>query len=502
MKTSSSYGQILKSTSIMGGAASITFLLGILRTKFAALLIGTSGVGLMTGFTAVQSLISTIAGLGIQSSAVREIALAVGKGDQQAIGRTVLMLRRFSWLTGLVGMLIMIAFSPLFSRLTFNSNAYTLDIAALGIVILLVNLAGSQLALLQGMRRIGDMARANIGSAVFGTLSAVCFYYWLGLRGIVPALVSIAAIQLTTAWYFTRTIPVPSVTLTWRETFREANDMMKLGIVFMWSGLMVSAVSYFTITLITQQIDLDAVGLYSAAFLLSGMSVNFVLGAMGADYYPRLTSVAQDKKAMNCLVNEQTEVGLLLALPGLLATLALAPWILQIFYSREFLGAVELLQWFVLGCLGRVISWPLGFVILALGKGRLFLVTETSANLAHLALITLGLKWFGIEGVAIAFFVLYLGYIAAVYFVCRHLTGFSWSAGCRRIALYSLPVSIIMFIACRNLSAWSAALIGIAATVAVGVFCVRELVRRLGSGHRVVRLIGAVPGFKLIFNFL
>jgi PST family polysaccharide transporter len=64
---------------------------------------------------------------------------------------------------------------------------------------------------------------------------------------------------------------------------------------------------------------------------------------MGADYYPRLTGVAHDHAAVNRLVNEQTEIGLLLAVPGLLATLALAPWIIRLFYTSEFLPAVELL---------------------------------------------------------------------------------------------------------------------------------------------------------------
>ena len=80
---------------------------------------------------------------------------------------------------------------------------------------------------------------------------------------------------------------------------------------------------------------------------------------------------------MNRLVNEQTEIGLLIALLGLLATVVLAPWIVHIFYTKEFLHAVELIRWFILGCLGRVISWPLGFLMLALGKGKWYLITET-----------------------------------------------------------------------------------------------------------------------------
>ena len=500
MTAKSSYAQILKASSIMGGAAGINLLLGMLRVKFAAVFIGTTGVGLISSFGALQGLIGTLAGLGIQSSAVREIAAAVGKGDEQAVGRAVLALRRVCWLTGLVGMAAMMLLAPLLNQLTFGHRDYTLDIAALGVIILFGNLSGGQMALIQGMRRIGDMARANIYGAAAGTVAAIGFYAALGLRGIIPTLLAVSAIQLALSFHFARRVPVPKVALTWRQTFAEASGMVRLGLVMMWNGLMGSAVAYLTVTLITQHEGTQAVGLYSAAFALSGMFVNFVLGAMGADYYPRLTGVASDKPAMVRMVNEQTEIGLLLALPGLLATLALAPWILQIFYTREFLGAVELLQWFILGCMGRVISWPLGYDMLALGKGRWFLLTETSFNLVHLGLIALGLQLFGMEGVAIAFFVMYLSYNLAVYLVCHHLIGFEWSTECSRIAFSSLFMLGVILVACRFLPLWPATFIGILMTLVVGVICFRELLCRVGADHSAARAIRKIPGLKCLVS--
>lgn len=494
----SSYGQILKSSSIMGGAAGINLLLGMVRTKFAAVLIGTTGLGLLASFTALQGIIGAIAGVGIQSSGVREIAAAIGQGDEQAIGRAVLTLRRICWLTGLTGMSAMIALSPWLSQLTFGSDAYTQDIAALGIVILFGNLSEGQLALIQGMRRIGDMARAYVYGAVFATLAAIGFYFWLGLRGIVPALVSIAALQLVLSWRFARRVPVPRVSLGWRQTFREASGMVRLGLVLMVTSLMGSAVSYLTVTLITQKVGVQAVGLYSAAFALSGMFVNFVLGAMGADYYPRLTGVAHDKAAINRLVNEQTEIGLLLAIPGLLATMVLAPWIVRLFYTNEFLPAVGLLQWFILGCLGRVISWPLGFVMLALNKGGWFLSTEISFNVLHVALIAVGLHQFGTEGVAIAFFVMYLGYILAVHGVICHLIGFKWTPACIGLCLLSMTALGATFIGGRLLPIWPATLLGLALAILVGIHCIQGLTTRVGSEHRIVRAIATLPGGKFL----
>jgi PST family polysaccharide transporter len=326
----------------------------------------------------------------------------------------------------------------------------------------------------------------------------VGFYAALGLRGIVPALVAVAAIQLGFSWRYARRVPVSQVALGWRQVFAEAGSMVRLGLVFMWSALLATGVTYFTVVLITQQHGLPAAGIYSAAFALSGVFVSFVLQAMAADYYPRLTAAGNDSPEMVRLVNEQTEIGMLLAMPGLLATMALAPWVIQLFYTSEFLGAVQLLHWFILGCVGRVISWPLSYVMLALGQGRWFLFTETTFNLLHVVLITLGLYFFGIEGVAIAFFVLYLGYIGATYLVSRHLIGFRWSAACTRLALLALPPIVTTFIAVRWLPLWPATVVGCLITVVVSVHALRSLAQRIGHEHRIFKTLGKVPGAKAL----
>ena len=485
----------------MGGAAGVNLLLGMFRVKFAAVLIGTAGVGLLASFTAVQGFFGTMAGLGIQSSAVRDVAAAVSRGDNEAIGRAVVTLRRICWITGLAGLLVMVAFSSIISLATFGSDKYALDVAAIGVAILFGNLSGGQMALLQGVRPIGDLARANVVAAAFATFLTIGLYAALGVRGIVPAIVCIAATQLAVSWYFARRSPIPVVSISWRQTLHEADGMVRLGLVFMWNGLLVSAVTYFTVTLISQQIGLEAVGLYSAAFALSGILVNFVLNAMGADYFPRLTGVAHGKGGVNRLVNEQTEIGLLLALPGLIGTLALAPWLIRIFYTGEFLPAVELLQWFILGCLGRVISWPLGFVMLALGKGRWFFLTETAGNVTHILLIAAGLAVWGLPGVATAFFVLYIGYTIAVLAVARHLTGFKWSPNCVRLGAFALAFLAIVFIASKQLSLWPATVAGALAATAVGLYSLRGLVQRIGAEHRLTKAALSVPIIKNICGY-
>ena len=104
----------------------------------------------------------------------------------------------------------------------------------------------------------------------------------------------------------------------------------------MASALMGAAIAYIVRVVVVRYPGYGAAGLYQSATALSGVYSGFILTSMGADFLPRVASVADDDVQCNRLVNEQAEVGLLLAFPGICATLALAPLIIPLLYSAEF----------------------------------------------------------------------------------------------------------------------------------------------------------------------
>lgn len=472
----------------------------MIRTKFVAILIGPVGIGLVGTFQAVQTLVSTFSGFGIQSSAVRDVSASLAEGDERRVGESVLTIRRMALLTGFFGAALMVILAVPASRLTFGTDEFAPELAMLGGVIMAGHIQGGQMALIQGMRRISDLARLNVYSAVSGTVVAVAIYAGWGMSGIVPALLSLAFIGLFWSWFFARRISVPEVSMSWRESFIAAGGMVRLGLAFMWSGLLLAGVAYATRALITQELSLAAVGIFMAAFTLSGLFVNFILQAMAADYYPRLTAVAEDHDGVNRLVNEQTEIGILLAVPGLLVMLSLAPWVIRIFYTSEFLPAAELLQWFILGCFGRVITWPMGFIMLALGKGGWFAATETLMNAIHILMIWAGLLVIGLEGVAIAFFGLYVVYAFVVFIVAQRLTAFSWSKGVQKLLLGTLPVVVIVFLIGRTLPVTFATAIGVLVSALASVVCMRELVSRIGIDNPIIQALFRIPGMHRVLG--
>jgi PST family polysaccharide transporter len=199
------------------------------------------------------------------------------------------------------------------------------------------------------------------------------------------------------------------------------------------------------------------------------------------------------------LVNEQTEVGVLLALPGLLATLVFSPWVIRIFYTSKFLPAADLLPWFVLGVCGRVISWPIAFIQLAKGASRMFAVTETASSLLYMALIWLGLRWLGLRGVAIAFVLLYASYTGAMLWVAAHLSGFRWSKSASRLLATTGGLVAAAYAALVLLPPAAAAMAGAVLVAAGGIYSTRQLTARLGRGHRISIIVSSLP---LVGQFL
>jgi len=488
-----SYRDILKSTSVIGGASLIKILVAAVRTKFIAVLIGPTGVGLLGTYSQILLLVGEISDMGLEGSGVRQIAEAVGTGDKERIARSVLTLRRMFWLTGGLGMTVLIVLCIPISWITFDSSAYALPIAFLSIIILINAIESGQGCILQGTRRINDIAKRNIISSVNGALISIpCFYFW-GQKGIVPSLILYAIASLTTSWWFARRVSIKSVELSWSESRNEAMQLLKLGISFMGAGLAASLTGYLIRIILIRQFGFNDVGLYHAAYGLSGIVVGFVLNAMGTDYFPRLTAVSGDDSKVRRMINEQTEVSILLALPALAAMMVFAPLVIRIFYSESFIHAIPILRWNLFGVLGQVFSWPLGIVLLAKGKGRLYLFTELLLSAGHIFTIYFCLWFWGLNGTGIAFMITLFFYTVMMYFVVNRLIEPPWTNHIFKLVFLSSTVmAILMIVNSLNLNPFIIWGISIGILTPVTYICLQQLSKK--SGISVASLLSRLKG--------
>jgi PST family polysaccharide transporter len=424
-----SYRQILRSSSIIGGASALNIVVGLVRTKVAAVLLGPAGVGLIGLLQSVMATGSTVATLGFDTAGTRQIAEANGRTDDAAVAAARRGLFWGALGLALLGGAVLWMLRGVVAQAALGDAARSGEVAWLALGVALTVAAGSQSALLTGLRRIGDLARMSVLSAVLASALGVGALWIWGQQAVLVFVLAGPLANVVLGHVFVSRLPrivAPATPL--RELAGQWRALARLGAAFMVAGLVGTAGQLVVRTLVQRELGVEALGHFQAAWAISMTYIGFILSAMGADYYPRLTAAIHDLKAANRMVNQQVDVAVLLAAPVFLAMLGLAPLIIEVLYSARFAEAAVVLRWQVLGDVLKVVSWPLGFVLLASGDGRTFMLTEILGIGVFVAVTWLGLPLIGIEATGIAFVGMYAAYLPVVYALARRRTGFRWDA--------------------------------------------------------------------------
>jgi PST family polysaccharide transporter len=433
---------------------------------------------------------ASIAGLGVGNVGTRQIAEASAIGGLEAVAATRRALFLLALMLSAAGALLFWLLRDELALRVLGDRNGSADVAWLALGLALTVASASQSALLNGMRRIGDLARISVYSGVLSTLAAIVAVWWWGRGGILAfVLAAPAASFLLGHWYVAKLGRLQVPATSWSVLAGQWRAMLTLGAAFMVSGLVTNLGQLAARTVIQRDLGPEALGHFQAAWLISMTYLGFVLGAMGTDYYPRLTAAIREPDQVNRLVNEQIEVALLLAGPAFLAMLALAPWIIALLYSREFSEAVGILRWQVLGDVLKVACWPMGFIILAAGDGRTFMWIESLAIGVFVLLVALLLPWLGIASTGMAFLAMYVVNLPVVYYLARRRTGFRWAPAVRRRLLLLFAASV----AVAGLGAWrdiAAMVVGLLAAVGFGLEGLARLGHMAGIGGPVGRLAG------------
>ena len=185
-----SYRQILRSSSIIGGASVINIAVGLLRVKVAAVLLGPAGVGLIGLLTSLAGTGSAVAGLGVGIVGTRQIAEAAGRNDGAAMAAAR---RALFWGTlglALAGAAVFWALRGVLAVRVLGDASLAGDVGWLALAVGFTVAAASQTALLNGLRQIGDLARVSVLSAMLSTLLGVGALMLWGRGGLMAFVVA------------------------------------------------------------------------------------------------------------------------------------------------------------------------------------------------------------------------------------------------------------------------------------------------------------------------
>ena len=456
-ETSNSYSHILKYTSIFGGVQGLVILVGMVRNKLIALLLGPQGMGLMALFNSTVRLISDTTGLGLGMSAVRELSRLYDEEHHEELKSRIELIRSWSLITACLGFVLCVVLSPLINHYTFSWGNHTLHFMLLAPIIALTALSAGELSILKATRKLRRLAEISIYGVLCALATSVPLYYIFGESAIVPSLIIIALSQfiITITYsfhYYPYRVHFDS------DTFSEAKPMLRLGISFLGAGIMGSGSDFIVRSFLNYEGSLDDVGLYNAGYMITMTYAGVIFSAMETDYFPRLSSVNNNVEERNLLVNRQLEVSLLLISPLLILLMSILPIALPLLYSDAFLAVLPMVKVAIFAMFMRSLELPVAYITLSRGDSKAFFLLETTYYLLFIMMFWLGYKYAYLFGVGLGLVVTGLLFNVILYAFAYQKYSFCLS---KRMLLYlaiQLSLAVLVYFVSSNsntLLSWS-----------------------------------------------
>lgn len=471
-----SYLHILKYTGLFGGVQGLSILVGIVRNKLVAMILGPDGMGLVSLFTSTIKLVSDSTNFGISMSAVKMLSETFESEDNDRKANVVSMIRFWSFLTALLGMALCVVLSPLLNEWTFSWGDHTLHFVLLSPVVGLMAITGGETAILKAARKLNRLAAISVYNVLFALFSSVPLYYYYGQAGIVPSLVLLALAQCFITIGCSYKLYRPKFIFSLSK-IGEGRGMISLGMAFVMAGILGSGAEFVVRSYLNYTSNIQSVGLYNAGFMMTMTYAGMVFSAMETDYFPRLSAIRDSGERLNQMVNHQVEVSLLLVAPMLIFFIVFLPILLPLLYSGKFMPVIDMIRVTVLAMYFRAMTLPIEYISLSRSDSHAYLLLEAIYDICFAGLVILGFRYLGLFGTGVGLTLAGMINLCIVMLYARYKYRYRMSAEVQRYSLIQIPLGIASFLVAMTLhgvSYWSVGLLLFVVSLVISVLVLKS----------------------------
>jgi O-antigen/teichoic acid export membrane protein len=486
----SSFRNIFKTSSFIGGVQVLIIIISIIRSKIIAVLLGPTGMGIFGLLTSTTGLIDMFTNFGLGTSAIKNVAEANTNEDKERVTIIVNVLRKLVWITGILGTVITLTFSSLLSKLTFGNTDYTFAFIWISITLLFTQLTTGRLAILQGLRQFKLLAQSNLFGSLTSLIIIIPLYYFFRIKAIVPAIIVTSICTFSIAYFISRRIKISKSDISIKNALLEGKEMLHMGFFIGLTWLIINIVSYITRIFIARVGSIEEVGLYNAGYTIIVNYVNLFFTAIVTDYYPRLSGIAHNNEESQKVINHQAEFGVLVLTPFLMFFMVFVNIIILFLYSSKFIVISSMLQIAIMGILFFAAGNPIAYFFLAKGSKKVFFSIEFFVYTCQLILNLIAYKFFGITGLGVSYLSFNIIYLVVYYFICRKVYHFMYSRSFIKIFIFQVIISACCLFSMKFIMAPYNFIFGILLLIVASIFSFIELNNRID-------FISLIKNFKI-----
>jgi antigen flippase len=419
--------RLLVSATLALWAAQIVGLVGaIVRGKVNAVSLGPTGVGLVSQLNYLSTLVATVAAFGMWNGCIKLLAEARAAGDtkQEARLRSITLFYPFA--AGLlIAAGISLAAGPVgHALLGVDAHPGAIVMAAFSVPAGLLATALS--TGLQGRGEMRRLAVANTLIALGNTALVVLLVVAFGLQG---AMAGVLLTSLVATLVLSIREPGLLAGVSFRPSVVFDRTVLRTILTFGAAAIVLSFASSGTDlgvrTLIVHRLGIASNGIYQPVTMLSTQLFLALVSALGIYLFPRLTALYStgEREQANVEVNSGVRLMLAAAVPAVILTITLAPLLLRLVFSGQFVPARSALTWQMAGEVLRALGWTIGAVLLPLGLVRAWLGVGLLTLIVQAALVAALIGPLGLTGVSVAYSMSWLVNAAAAVAIARRRAG-------------------------------------------------------------------------------
>ena len=381
----------------------------IIINKLVVVFLGGSGLLFLGNLKNIFSILQQISGAGVYEGIVKYTS-----GEYKNRASYVLQAGLSLMLVGLVVAILLygIFSSTIFELLPISSEENTLKFwLSLGILLSLICFVLHTLfqSFFHGKMEYKMVVLTSAISVVLSLGISVLLIFFFGKTGAVASVLMPSVTLFFTYLFFTKS------TKQFLDSFNKSGfkllmvkPLVSYTLMSALTAIVFPSVFLFIRSLLTTTSSLELASYWEGYSKLSLFISGLAISSISLYYLPKLTQAATAFEIKNVII-WGLKFMLFIGLPSLVLIYIFRNQIIPLLYTDDFLQAVFLLKWELLGTGFKLISFTISFLMIAKKMTKTFVISELFSGVLFLVLSLFLIDRFGVEGASIAY--------AATYFI-------------------------------------------------------------------------------------
>lgn len=367
---------------------------GVIRTKLFALVLGVSGIGLLSQFTNFINLLNFVLPLGLPMSLTKFVA-ENEKENKDLVIEALENSLKIVFLLSVIAAIIFIVFSENISNLLTNSDSYGLFIIIIACLIPFSFLNSFIEAYVRGLKNINLLTYFLIASSTVSIVLTIPLVLIFKLTGAVISVVGIPIIiSIMYVFFLKKNNILPAFKFNLKISSPILKILLKIGFASLLIGA-INQITYLIIRIITiDNISIEANGIYQSVLSISLNYFSFLFIFISNYTFPKINEIKDDDLFFK-EINNTFRVFIFILTPLVSFIIVFRFLMVNVFFSSDFLMSTELYKYQFSGDFFKALAWVVGLWLIPKNKIKLWVLLELVSFSLYPIIYYLLMKNFG-----------------------------------------------------------------------------------------------------------